>query len=77
MASKRKNAQVALPQLNFPARTPQHGDLVQRKGVAVSTYQIIYIAHDGKTVNLYLMHGGSPTNFELCNIPVDSLIWVD
>ena len=42
MAPKRKNAQAALPQLDFTARTPHHGDLVQRKGVAY-TYQIIHI----------------------------------
>jgi hypothetical protein len=76
MTPKRKNSQEALPQLDFPPRTPQRGDLVQRKDSA-STYQITYIAHDGKTVTLCLMHGGSPTNFELRNISVDSLIWMN
>jgi hypothetical protein len=70
MAPKRK---PPLPQLNFPARTPQHGDLVQRKD-SPSTYQI---THDGKTVTLCLMQGGSHTNFELRNIPVENLIWLD
>jgi hypothetical protein len=76
MAPKRKNTQAALPQLDFPPRTPQHGDLVQRKD-SPSTYQIIKIAHDGKTVTLCLMHGGSQTNFELRNIPVENLVWMD
>ena len=76
MPPKRKNTQAALPQLDFPPRTPQHGDLVQRMD-SQSTYQITHIAHDGKTVTLCLMHDGSPTNFELRNIPVDSLIWLD
>jgi hypothetical protein len=75
MATKRKNSQAALPKLNFPARTPQLGDLVKRKD-SVSIYQITCIAHDGKTVTLCLMQGGSPTNFELRNIPVEDLIWL-
>jgi hypothetical protein len=55
---------------------PQRGDLVKPKDSA-STYQITYIAHDSKTVTLCLMHGGSPTNFELRNIPVENLIWME
>jgi hypothetical protein len=27
--------------------------------------------------DLCLMHGGSPTNFELRNVPVENLIWLD
>jgi hypothetical protein len=75
MAPKRK-PKPPQPELDFPARTPQHGDFVHRKDSA-STYQITHIAHDGKTVTLCLMHGGSHTNFELRNIPVDTLIWLD
>jgi hypothetical protein len=71
--AKHKSSQ-SQPRFNFPARTPQHGDLVQRKDSA-STYQIIHIAYDGKTVTLCLMQGGSPTNFELRNIPVENLVW--
>lgn len=71
MPSKRKTA---------PAH-PQPG----RRGAATwssaktvpSTYQILHIAHNGKTVTLCLMHGGSYTNFKLRNIPVDSLVWLD
>ena len=76
MATKRKTTQAALPQLNFPARTPQHGDRVQRKDWP-STYKITHIAHDGKTVTLCLMQGGSPTNFELRNFHIENLIWLD
>ena len=43
---------------------PSARDLVQRKDVPY-TYQIIHIAHDGHSVTLCLMHGGSATNFEL------------
>jgi hypothetical protein len=75
MAPKRKPSQ-SLPQLDFPTRTPQRGDLVKRKDLPY-TYQIVHTAHDGKTVTLCLMHGGSPTNFELRNIPVENLIWLD
>ena len=75
MPPRRKTVQL-LPQLDFPVRTPQRGDLVQRKD-ALSTYQIVNVAHDGKTVTLCLMHGGSPTNFELRNVPVENLIWLD
>ena len=32
---------------------------------------------DGRPVTLCLMHGGSPTNFELRNIPFQNLIWVN
>jgi hypothetical protein len=73
--AKRKSTQP-LPQLDFPPRTPERGDLVKRKD-SPSTYQIVHIAHDGKTVTLCLMHGGSPTNFELRDILVDSLVWMD
>ena len=76
MPPKRRKSQAALPQLEFPARTPQHGDLVKRKD-SPSTYQIIQIDYGSKTVTLCLMHGGSPTNFELRNIPVENLIWVN
>jgi hypothetical protein len=75
MAPKRK-PKPSLPQLDFPARKPQYGDLVQRQG-SNSTYQIIAIAHDARSVTLCLMHGGSPTNFELRNIPVENLIWME
>jgi hypothetical protein len=44
---------------------------------APSTYQIVHLARDGKTVTLCLMHGGSLTNFEQRNIPVENLIWLD
>ena len=50
--------------------------MVQRKD-SPSTYQITHIAYDGKTVTLCLMQGGSHTNFELRNIPVENLIWLD
>lgn len=75
-ARKRKNAQTALPQLDFTSRMPQHGDLVMRKDSA-STYQIIHVNHGCQTVILCLMHGGSQSNFELRNIPVENLIWVN
>jgi hypothetical protein len=75
MATKRKAA-PQLPQLNFPAHTPRHGDLVMRKD-SPSTYQIIHINQGGLTVTICLMEGGSPTNFELRNIPVENLIWLD
>ena len=75
MAPKRK-PKLPQPELDFPARTPQHGDLVQRKDSA-STYQITHIAHDDKTVTLCLTHGGRLTNFELRNIPVEHLVWLD
>jgi hypothetical protein len=75
MATKRKTV-APLPQLNFYARARQHGDLVQRKDSA-STYQIIKIAHDVKTVTLCLMQGGQQTNFELRSIPVENPIWLD
>jgi hypothetical protein len=45
--------------------------------LSLSTYQITQIAYDGRTVTLCLMHGGSPTNFELRNVPVGNLIWLD
>jgi hypothetical protein len=73
MAPKRKITEAALPQLKFPARMPQLGDLVKRKG-SESTYQITHINHGGQTVTLCLMHGGSPTNFELRNISVENLV---
>jgi hypothetical protein len=75
MATKRKNSQAVLPQLDFTPRAPQHGDLVKRKD-SVSSYKITHIAHDAKTVTLCLMHGGSLTNFELRNISVENLIWL-
>ena len=70
MAPKRKPSQ-SLPQPDFSTRTPQRGDLVKRKGLP-STYRVVHIADDGKTVTLCLMHGGSPTNFEQRNIPKTS-----
>jgi hypothetical protein len=42
-----------------------------------STYQIIHINHGGRTVTLCLMHGGQQTSFELRNILVENLIWLD
>jgi hypothetical protein len=72
----RRKAVPTHPQLDFTPRTPQRGDLVQRKG-SPSTYQIFHIPYDGKTVTLCLMHGGSLTNFELRNIPVENLVWLD
>jgi hypothetical protein len=59
MAPKRKPAPPQ-PQLDFSARTPQRGDIVQRKGVA-HTHRIVHISHHGKTVTLCLMQGGSPS----------------
>jgi hypothetical protein len=75
MAPKCKPSQ-SLPQLDFSARTAQRGDLIKRKGLP-STYQLVHIAHDGKTVVLCLMHGGSHTNFELRNISVETLTWME
>jgi hypothetical protein len=57
----------------FPHARP-NADLVKRND-SPSNYQITHTADDGKTVTLCLMHGGSPTNFELRNIPVENLIW--
>ena len=70
MTPKRKPSQ-SLPQLDFSTPTPQGGDLVKRKGLP-SAYQVVHIAHEGKAVTLSLMHGGSPTNFEQRNIPVET-----
>ena len=73
--AKRKSTQPQ-PQLEFTAREPRHGDLVKRKDWP-STYQISQINYGGKTVTLCLMHGGRTTNFELLNIPIENLIWLD
>jgi hypothetical protein len=75
MPPKHKPAAKTQSQIDFSARTPKVGDLVQRKGTD-GTYQILAISSDGKYVTLNLMHGGYPTNLQLPRIPVEGIVFL-
>jgi hypothetical protein len=76
MPAKSKPAPKAQSRIDFTARTPKVGDLVQRKGTD-GTYQILALSSEGKFATLNLMHSGYATNLQLPRIPVENLIWIE